>query len=337
MQASKPRLSVHGDTPNLPRPTPARVVALFALLLAACQAPEVSGEAPASGSRFELFVLGVAQDGGLPHLGCERRCCATARAEGRVEGPACVGVHDRTSGKLVLIEATPRVESQIAHLHALSGESGRGRSPVDAVLLTHAHIGHYAGLVQFGREVAATDAIPLHVSARFAAFLRSNAPWSQLIELSQVHLVEFEPGSAFSPLPGLTVRAIPVPHRDEFSDTMAFRIEGPRRTVLFAPDVDSWSRSPGLLNELVEGVDVAYLDATFYDGRELPDRDLAEIPHPPMVDTMQRLNHQAREAPGRFRFLHLNHSNPVWIERELRESLQQRGFRIAAVGERVEL
>ena len=87
----------------------------------------------------------------------------------------------------------------------------------------------------------------------------------------------------------------------------------------------------------VRDVDVAYLDATFYDGRELPDRDLADIPHPPMVVTMDLLAERARAHPGRFRFLHLNHTNPALHDPALRRAIEARGFAVAEVGERQRL
>jgi len=309
------------------------LIALFAVCMSGCRSTAPNTD----NSRYELFVLGAAQDGGMPHLGCEKQCCTQARETGRIETPACLGVHDRETGQLALFEATPAVESQVAQLHSLSGVSNRGRKPVDAVLLTHAHIGHYLGLAQFGHEVASTKELAVHVSPRMAAFLREHGPWSQLIDMKQLELRELTPGEPFEVLPGLFVTANAVPHRDEFSDTMAFTIHGPNRTVLFVPDIDSWTGAPGLLDSLLVGVDVAYLDATFYDGRELPGRNIADIPHPPMVDTMRRLAEEARAMPGRFRFIHLNHSNPVWYDRALRADLEKRGFRVAASGERVGL
>ncbi len=310
----------------------------FALLsTSSCRAPERAVRGYSDDARYELFVLGVAQDGGLPHFGCNRACCEVARATGQRESPACLGIHDRQTGELALIEATPDVELQVARLHELSGVPARGRRPVDAVLLTHAHVGHYLGLAQFGREVASTRQVPVHASPRMSQFLRSEAPWRQLVELEQLQLHEFELGKSFEALPGLRVTARTVPHRDEFSDTVAFTIHGPDTTVLFVPDVDSWAKTPGLLELLIEGVDVAYLDATFFDGRELPDRSLDEIPHPPMIDTMRRLDDAASAQPGRFRFIHLNHSNPAWNDPDLRADLERRGFRIAIAGERVAL
>jgi pyrroloquinoline quinone biosynthesis protein B len=295
-----------------------------------------AGESTAPDAGFQLTVLGIAQDGGVPHLGCDRPCCREARARGTALLPACLGIRDLASGRLVLVEATPSVETQIRTWHEALGVS-RGRAPVDAVLLTHAHIGHYLGLAQFGREAASVSRLPVHASPRLAAFLRGNGPWSQLVTLEQVDLRVFTPGEAFHPVEGLTVIARPVPHRDEFSDTVALTFQGPRATVLFVPDVDAWDRHPGLLDTLLAGVDIAYLDATFYDGRELPDRSLAEIPHPLMVDTMERLAARAQTRPGSLRFIHLNHTNPALWDPGIRARIESRGFRIASEGETVDL
>lgn len=311
------------------------LLSLCLLLLPSCAgSPE-----PIAPVDVELIVLGIAQDGGLPHLGCERDCCRAARASGRVEYPASLGIVDRRAGqpKLLLVEATPRVEEQTALLHQLADVHGRGRTPVDAVMVTHAHIGHYLGLALFGREVVGAKNLPVFCSPRFADYLRGHGPWKQLVALEQIDVRAFEVGKPFEPWPGLQVRAIAVPHRDEFSDTMAYVIEGPSRRALFVPDVDAWERAPGLLEKLLEGVDVAYLDGTFYDGSELPERNLAEIRHPLILRTMDMLANVAQEHPGRIRFLHLNHTNPALHRADIRASIAARGFAIAEMGERVRL
>jgi pyrroloquinoline quinone biosynthesis protein B len=302
--------------------------------------PAATPEVTESASRFELVVLGRAQDGGLPHVGCNRPCCVEARAAGRVETPACLGVIDHQEGRLMLIEATPAIDAQLARLQELAGETDRGRTPVDAVLLTHAHIGHYLGLAHFGREVASTKGTPVHLSPRFAEYLRGNGPWSQLIELEQIELRPFEPGSTFEPLPGLEVEALPVPHRDEFSDTMAYKIHGPKRTVLFVPDIDRWDSEtvgPEFIETLFDGVDVAYVDATFYDGRELPGRNLRLIPHPPIIDSMERFADRVEGRPGAIRFIHLNHTNPALWDPSIVEKIEAKGFMVAKTGERIGL
>lgn len=308
---------------------------LVLALLAGCT--QVPAPPTAAAGRYELFVLGTAQDGGLPHLGCDRPCCALARSSGRRLLPACLGVADRESGRLLLVEATPQVEEQVARLQAWSGQTGRGRRPVDAVLVSHAHIGHYLGLASFGREVAAVQGLPLYCSPRMAAFLRGNGPWRQLCELGQLQLEEVAAGVPFEPLPGLQVTALPVPHRDEYSDTMAFVLRGPDRAVLFVPDVDAWERAPGLLDQLLAGVDTAYVDGTFFDGSELPERNLAEIRHPLMTATMALLAARAAARPGSVRFIHLNHTNPALHDLALRRRIEAAGFAVAAEGERVAL
>ncbi len=286
---------------------------------------------PGGQGRFRLVVLGVAQDGGLPHLGCTREGCERARREGRRVDPASLGIVDTATGTSLLIEATPFIEAQVARLHEIAGRASHPRRPVDGLVLTHAHIGHYAGLIHCGREVAATDHLPTWVTERMAAFLRDNGPWNQLVALGQIELRTIRGGEPFEPMPGLRITPIVVPHRQEYSDTIALRVEGSERTVLFASDVDRWEGD--LLERLLDGVDVAYLDGTFYDGREVPGRDLSEIPHPPIVTTMQRLAGRARDRPGSIRFLHFNHTNPLFHEPELRREVERRGFGLAVPGE----
>jgi pyrroloquinoline quinone biosynthesis protein B len=292
-------------------------------------------------SRFHCYVLGRAQDGGMPHLGCDKTCCHDARQNGTAEYPACLGIHDTKSGRLLLIEATPAIETQVALLHTLSGEIDRGRQPFDALLITHAHIGHYAGLIHLGKEVASTNAIPTFVTNRMANFLTNNGPWSQLVALNQIDLKVIPESdrlaTPFSPFDGLEIEAFKVPHRDEFSDTIAFKIHGPQQTILFGPDIDRWQGNERILDQLLEGVDVAYIDATFYDGRELPGRDMSQIPHPMMIDTMDRLSTFAKEHVGAIRFIHMNHTNPALRDHAIQQEIHKRGFRVAQQGERVGL
>ncbi len=272
----------------------------------------------------------------MPHLGCEAPCCTDMRRRGEVEHPCSLGIRDRRTGSLLLIEATPAIESQIAMLHSVSGGERPPRRPVDAVLLTHAHIGHYAGLMHLGQEVAAVDAVPVHCTVRMADFIRHNAPWSGVAAAGHIVLHAHEPGEVgvvtFEPLPGLRVEAVRVPHRDDYSDTVAFKVHGPARSLLWAPDVDQWGRHEDLLDGLLADVDLAFLDATFYSEDECPGRDLSRIPHPFVGETMELLAERAAASPGSLRLMHFNHSNPVLHEPELAKSIVERGFAIAETG-----
>ena len=285
---------------------------------------------------FNCFVLGRAQDGGVPHIGCAKACCAQARVSGHQEFPTCLGIHDTQTDKLLLIEATPAIESQVALLRELSGVD-ESHNLFDALLLTHAHIGHYAGLMQLGKECATTHEIPTYVTTRMGAFLTSNAPWSQLVEDKNIELHIIEPSVPFSPLNGLTVEAIQVPHREDFSDTIAFKIYGPNLTLLFVPDIDCWGDNEQLFEHLLTNVDIAYIDATFYNGRELPNRDVRSIPHPLMIDSMDILQKFADSKPGAVRFIHLNHTNPAFNDSDIQTEIMNRGFRIAEQGDLITL
>jgi len=289
-------------------------------------------------SGVELLILGVAQDGGVPHLGCVRPCCSDARRTGRVETPACVAVRNLESGGLLLVEATPAIAAQVGLLHALIGTPDGDASLVDAIAITHTHIGHYTGLMQLGRECAATDHLPVHMSHAVADVLRSNAPWSSVVADGHIELCEFDPGVLFEPLPGLRIEPITVPHRDELSDTVAFKVHGPNRRAVFCPDIDRWDN---VLEPLLRDVDVALLDGTFFDEAEVHNlgsgRDQASIPHPTMVDTMRRIEALGDARPDDVRFIHCNHSNPAFHGGEAAAALTAGGFRIAKAGDRIKL
>jgi pyrroloquinoline quinone biosynthesis protein B len=197
------------------------------------------------------------------------------------------------------------------------------------LLLTHAHIGHYLGLALFGFEAISSKEIPVWASPRMGNFLRSNGPWSQLVELENIELHDAKPGESISLSSDIRVLPILVPHRDEFSDTLGFHIIGPNRHALYIPDTSPWSAWDTPVTDELEGVDVALLDATFYSGDELPGRDLSEIGHPLVVDTMTLLQPLVDHGLE-VQFIHLNHSNPaIEAESEERAEIERRGFHVA--------
>ncbi|HSK75227.1 MAG TPA: MBL fold metallo-hydrolase, partial [Thermoanaerobaculia bacterium] len=194
-----------------------------------------------------VVVLGTVQDGGMPQTGCDCTRCAAARKDpSRARHVASLAVHVPKTGRTWLVDATPDLPAQIEEIHTFRPHpAGKvDRAPVDGVLLTHAHIGHYLGLAHFGFESLNTKDLPIHVSPRLAAYLRANGPWSQLVRLGNIAIREFEPGKPFELDEGITVTPIQVPHRDEYSDTMAFVIRGPNKALLYVPDTDSWAAWP---------------------------------------------------------------------------------------------
>ena len=62
---------------------------------------------------------------------------------------------------------------------------------IDGIFLTHAHIGHYTGLMYLGREGLGGNKIKVYALKRMASFLRKNGPWDQLIKLNRmIRLIE---------------------------------------------------------------------------------------------------------------------------------------------------
>ena len=309
---------------------------LCAVLLAALVSPPLPAvEGP------RIRVVGTVQDGGLPHAACScERCEAARRDPSRRRRVAALAVVLPASGRVLLVDATPDVREQLDLVRDLRrSPPGRvDRAPVDGVLLTHAHMGHYLGLAFFGFEAVDTRLLPVHSTPRLAGFLRGNAPWDQLVRLGNVELVEHDPGLAFDLGEGVSATALRVPHRDEYSDTVGYLLAGARARVLYVPDTDGWAGWQPPLTERLQGVDVAILDGTFFSLAELPGRDVAAIGHPLVTQTMELLQPLVDAGKLRVYFTHLNHSNPALdpASPERRE-IERRGFAVLEEGEEIAL
>lgn len=247
-----------------------------------------------------IVVLGIAQDGGVPHAGCTRACCDGDRRERVVS----LGLVDEAARRWWLFDATPDFPEQWRRM-----QTEAPGCTLAGVFLTHAHIGHYTGLMHLGREVMGARGVPVYAMPRMQAFLEGNGPWDQLVALGNVQVAPLVADSAVSLTPRLRVTPFLVPHRDEYSETVGFVIEGPSRRAAFLPDIDKWERWDRPAEALVRGVDVAYLDATFFDGSELPGRDIREIPHPLITESLARFESLTPAERARVRFIHLNHTN----------------------------
>jgi pyrroloquinoline quinone biosynthesis protein B len=252
---------------------------------------------------WQIVVLGVAQDGGMPHPGCTKSPCADVHAGARpAEKVSCLGLVNHDLGVAYLIDATPDFPPQ---LHALTG----GRPP-DGIFLTHAHVGHYAGLIYLGKEAMSAKGILVYGTERMLAFLRDNAPWRLLVEDGHVAPREMTPDRSVDLPGGLSITPLLVPHRDEFTDTVGFLIAGPRARALYIPDIDKWGKWDRSLRDLAEQVDILLVDGTFASTGELPGRDISQVPHPLMSETRAIVD----GTPAELWFIHLNHSNPALVD-----------------------
>jgi len=286
-------------------------------------------------------VLGTAQDGGLPHAACACDRCSLARQDpGYRRQVASLALVLPSSDQVYLFDATPDLREQLATLGDVRHSPGDrvDRQPIDGVFLTHAHIGHYLGLAFFGYEAIHTSGLPVMATGRMSAFLRANGPWSQLVGMQNILLRELAPGQKHSLADNVVVTAVQAPHRDEYADTLGFLISGPDRTVLYLPDTDSWIAWPTPVTELLERVDIALLDGTFFSVGELPGRSVEEIGHPLIEQSMDLLQGLVDDHGLQVYFTHLNHSNPA-LDRDglARRRIESRGFHVLEEGQEFSL
>ncbi len=283
-----------------------------------------------------MVVLGIAQDGGAPQAG--DRSAAGWGAPARRALVACLGLVDPLSGERWLVEATPDLAEQLRRLDALAPPAPAAPPPgLAGVLVTHAHFGHYAGLGFLGHEALGARGVPLLVMPRMAAFLRANGPWSQLVAYGNVELRELAAGRTERLNERLSVTPLLVPHRQEFSEVVALRIDGPSRSALFLPDIDSWEEwdAQGTrVESVLAEVERAWLDGTFHANGEIPGRDMTGFPHPFLTHSAERFAALPSAERAKIRFLHLNHTNPALWEGPERDALRRAGLEVAREGER---
>ncbi|MGH1365733.1 MAG: MBL fold metallo-hydrolase [Calditrichia bacterium] len=280
-----------------------------------------------------LVVLGIAQDAGYPQANCKKGCCESAWENSALRRHAsCIALVDPRSGKRWLFEATPDIKNQLSMLDDWTETSSQ--NIVDGIFLTHAHIGHYTGLMHVGREVMGTTNLPVFAMPRMRNFLRTNGPWSQLVELQNVQLKNLRADSTIQLEKDLSVTPVQVPHRDEFSETVGFIIRSEQRSALFLPDIDKWEKWQRNIEDILRTVDVAYVDATFYANGEIPGRDMALIPHPFVEESMKRFAILPDDEKEKIHFIHLNHTNPMLQPNSsARKQVLSNGYEIAEEGE----
>lgn len=272
-----------------------------------------------------IQVLGIVQDAGYPHIGCEKDCC-------KVVSPgdyfvSCLGLVDKTNNKRYLFDATPDIHNQINLL-----EKFPEANLIDGIFLTHAHIGHYTGLMYLGREGLGGKNIMVYALKRMARFLTKNGPWDQLVKLNNISIQTISNKEFVKLSENIFVIPIRVPHRDEYSETVGYKIIGKSKKILFIPDIDKWDEWKKSIIEEVKLVDYAFIDGTFYNGSEL-NRDMREIPHPSIEETLQLFSNQPLVERNKIYFIHINHTNPILTNKNgIRDMVESLGFNIAERG-----
>jgi len=304
------------------------------LLSSGCDMDNPKSVVPLYGKLPDQFivVLGITQDAGYPQMGCEKACCK-AYWEGREEKKlvTCLALVDRTTDQYWLFEATPDIREQLKKTQSYI-KTVPDYSP-DGIFLTHAHIGHYTGLMEFGKEVMGASGIPVWTMPRMDSFLRNNGPWSQLVKMKNIDLHNINTDTTIQLNATLQVQPVRVPHRDEYSETIGFIISGKKKKILFIPDIDKWNKWDRQISEVMKSCDTAFIDGTFYKDGELPGRNMNEISHPFVEETMEIFSGMPAKLKSKIFFIHFNHTNPL-LKKYSPEKHQVRsmGFAVAEEG-----
>ena len=288
-------------------------------------------------AEISLLVLGTIQDAGSPQVGCKKDCCKDLflhpAANRRV---VSLGLVDAVNQKKYIFEATPDFTQQAKALKNYA--SYNNKETPDGIFLTHAHIGHYTGLMYLGKEAMNADNIPVYAMPRMKNFLEQNGPWSQLVKNKNITLQELNEQKEITVTSNLTIIPFTVPHRDEFSETVGYTIIGPNKKAMFIPDIDKWDKWNTNITEAIAKVDYAFIDGTFYDAAEINNQDISTIPHPFIIESMNRLKDLPVAEKKKIYFIHFNHTNPV-LNKKSKQYMQviQNGFNIARIGDIIKL
>jgi pyrroloquinoline quinone biosynthesis protein B len=281
-----------------------------------------------------IYILGNTQDAGLPHIGCQHPFCEDNFNIYEEHYTTSIAVVNSDLKKYILFEATPDITFQLNNLK---------RNMFDEFLLpesiyiTHAHIGHYTGLMYFGREALGAKDLMVRVLPRMSNFLQNNGPWSQLVDINNVKIKEINFGSSTKELTNIYITPFQVPHRDEYSETAGYIIKGKNKKALFIPDIDKWEKWDRDISEIAKEFDFLLIDATFYDSKEI-NRDISEIPHPLVTETIDLLSGLSIENRNKVYFIHMNHTNMMLDpDSELSRLVLSKGFNIARLGQKLYL
>jgi pyrroloquinoline quinone biosynthesis protein B len=280
-----------------------------------------------------LIILGTIQDAGSPHIACKKECCKDLFINpDKDRQVVSLGLIDNNHSKKYLFEATPDISRQ---MKSLIKEDIQNRNEiVDGIFLTHAHIGHYIGLMYLGKEATNTNNVPVFAMPKMKKYLETNGPWSQLVTNKNISLTQIEKEQSISLSPNLIITPFLVPHRDEFSETIGYKIKGPNKVALFIPDIDKWNKWDKSITEEIKEADYAFLDATFYSGKEINNRDISQIPHPFIIESLEMFKELDYEDRNKVIFIHFNHTNPVIeINSDEARNIINQGFNIGRIND----
>lgn len=270
---------------------------------------------------MKLKILGSGQDAGIPHTSCYCEICSKARKniEFQRMGPS-IAIFDKEGEFCYIIDASPDIKYQLDMLN-IEEIIRNGKTPINAIFLTHAHFGHCSGLWYLGKESINETNVPVYCTQKMRQLLENNYPFSFLIQNQNIIINEITPNKELE-LNDIKVKPIEVPHRNEFTDTVGFEIKS-RKRIFYIPDIDFWNDE---IIEEIKNSDIAIIDGSFYSKDELP--RFSDVPHPPILETIELL----KDVDTEIYFTHLNHTNIINYNKKEKKYIEGLGFKFAHDG-----
>jgi pyrroloquinoline quinone biosynthesis protein B len=282
-----------------------------------------------------VVVLGIGQDAGVPQMGCETPFCQKAWTNPKLrQMVSSIALVNPLAKERWIFDATPDLPAQFQLLKEVTSDYSNSLA---GIFLTHAHIGHYTGLMYLGRESINSKDIKVYAMPRMKRMLETNAPWSQLVEIKNISLQSLADKQKTVVSKNLKIEPFFVPHRDEFSETVGFKIISASKSLVFIPDIDKWQKWSEKLEDVVKSNDYVLIDGTFYADGEIS-RPMSEVPHPFVSETVRLLKELPATEKSKVFFIHFNHSNPlVQGNRQKLKELKGNGFNTAFQGQKFDL
>lgn len=285
------------------------ILALFLCLsVGSCQSNPKDSKSEIPTDQSYLVVLGIAQDAGYPQIGERSEFEKVEKGVRKKQHTVSLLLVDQPNTQRYLFEATPDFREQLEMADKVSQGT---KYPFDGIFLTHAHMGHYVGLMHLGFEAMGANETPVYAMPRMKGYLENNGPWSQLVNYNNIELRPMMDSSAVEISNEISVMPFTVPHRDEFSETVGYKISVKGKHTVFIPDIDKWEKWDIDIREVVKANDYILIDASFFQDGELPGRDMSVIPHPFTTQSMDILKSLSAENKAKVYFIHANHSNPI--------------------------
>jgi pyrroloquinoline quinone biosynthesis protein B len=259
---------------------------------------------------MKLRVLGSGQDAGVPQIGCYCKNCQLARRykKHRRFGPSIALINNNKS---ILIDASPDLKYQYDMII--------DDTPIDAIFLTHTHLGHCHGLWLLGKESMDIKNMKVFSTASVKHVISKAYPL--LLQNKNIQISTILPNRSTS-INGFKFTPIEVPHRNEIADTVGYIIDSRIRTM-YLSDLDHWTDE---IIETIVSCDLALIDGSFYSKNEIPRYD--QVMHPPVMESLKVL----KDLDTTVYFTHLNHTNPLNRPGKERELIKKHGFKIAYDG-----